>query len=348
LNWQVFRQLARTAFQGFQVVSGLASGVGGAAVRGVDDALRVLGELEGSVTQVSERLLQATRTAQDFFATLTEGALRATGALIPLLRMLGQTPWLGEFSYAASTLTFFFNNLTQIIVNLSGVFQTFIAGVSQGLGVVTTVVHTLISGFSQSIRLVTDLTTKFINFLSSLTQIAAKTLMAGGPVLGAIAGAIIGAIVGATGAGVGALPGALTGAQIGGFIGGVLGTIIGGSLSIVNSVISQLLSGILGGFGIIGQALAQVLNTALSLVTQALQQILNAIRIAISMLTRIFTEFVQTVSAMWQMFGAVAARAETVSVALQVLARNAGISRREVLGLWEALSKQNISLIEAS
>jgi phage-related protein len=346
LNWQVFLQLARTAFQGFQVVGGLGGGVSGDVVRGAGDALRILEELEGSVAQVNERLLQTTRTAQDFFTALTEGALRATGALLPLLRLLGQTPWLGEFSYAASTLTFFFNNLTQIIVNLSEVFQTFIAGVSQGLGVVTNVIHTLLSGFSQSVRLVTELTTKFINFMSSLIQTVAKTLMAGGPVLGAIAGAIIGAIVGAYGTGVGALPGAVEGAKIGGIIGGILGTILGGALGVANTIISQFLSGILGAFGVIGQLLAQVLNTALSVVTQALQQILNAFRFAVAMLTRIFTEFLQTISAMWQMFGAVAARAETVSVALQVLARNAGISRREILGLWEALSKQNISLIE--
>jgi len=253
LNWQTFLQLTRLAFQSFQVVEGLASGVGGAVAKGASSALNFFGELEASVARLNEQLLQTTRTAQEFFATLTEGALRATSALIPLLRMLGQTPWLGEFSYAASTLTFFFNNLTQIIVNVSESFQTFIAGVSQGLGVVTNFVYILISGFSQSIRLVTELTTKFIDFISSLTQTVAKTLMAGGPVLGAIAGAIIGAIVGAYGAGVGALPGALAGAKIGGFIGGILGLVIGGSLSFVNNVISQFLSGILGAFGIIGQ-----------------------------------------------------------------------------------------------
>lgn len=327
-------------------MGGLAGGVGGVAAQGAGAALRVFEDLEAGVARVNERLLQTARTAQDFFTILTEGALRATSALLPLLRMLGEAPWLGEFAYAASTLTYFFNNLTQIIMNLSGVFQTFLAGVSQGLGIVTNVVQTLILGFAQATRTVADLTTRLINFMASLNRLVAEALTRGGPVLGAIAGAIIGAIAGAAGAGAGALPGALTGAGIGGIVGGILGQLLGGSLGIVNNLMSQFLSGILGTFGAIGQLLAQALNTALSLVTQAVQQTLNAIRIAISMLTRIFTEFLQTMSAMWQMFGAVAARAETVSVALQVLARNAGISRREILGLWEALSKQNISLIE--
>lgn len=327
-------------------MGGLAGGVGGVAAQGAGAALRVFEDLEAGVARVNERLLQTTRTAQDFFTILTEGALRATSALLPLLRLLGEAPWLGEFAYAASTLTYFFNNLTQIITNLSGVFQTFLAGVSQGLGIVTNVVQTLILGFSQATRTVTDLTTRLINFMASLNRLVSEALTRGGPVLGAIAGAIIGAIAGAAGAGAGALPGALTGAGIGGIVGGILGQLLGGSLGIVNNLMSQMLSGILGTLGAVGQLLAPALNTALSLVTQAVQQTLNAIRVAVSMLTRIFTEFLQTMSAMWQMFGAVAARAETVSVALQVLARNAGISRREVLGLWEALSKQNISLIE--
>lgn len=330
------------AFQGFQVVGGLASGVGAVAERGVGDVMRAFENLEVGVARVNERLLQTTRTAQDFFATLTEGALRATGALLPLLRLLGEAPWLGEFAYAASTLTYFFNNLTQIIVNLSGVFQTFLAGVSQGLGVVTNVVQTLIVGFSQATRTVTDLTTRLINFMASLNRLVAEALTGGGRVLGTIAGAIIGAIAGSAGGGLGAL----AGAGIGGVIGGFLGQFLGGGINIINNLLSQFLTGILGALGGIGQLLAQALNTALSLVTQAVQQTLNAIRIAISMLTRIFIEFLQTLSAMWQMFGAVAARAETTAVALQVLARNAGISRREILGLWEALSKQNIALIE--
>jgi hypothetical protein len=308
LNWQIFLQIAQTAFQAFQKAGEAASSVFDVGQRAIESATATIRDLEIGFARLNERLFTATRAVQEFFATVSEGAVRATSSLQPLIRILGGSPWLGEFMHAAATLTYFFNNLTQIIQNFYGIFQNILGAVAQGVAAVAGFAQTLVLGFTQANRLVTDFASRVINLMHNLNQLAAGFMKLthfafGGPILGVV-------------------------------------------LNIVNNLFGQLLQSILGILGVAGELVGQILNTLLGLATQVIQQILNMFRFAFTMLTRIFTEFIQTISAMWQMFGAVAARAETVSVALQVLARNAGISRREILGLWEALSKQNISLIE--
>jgi hypothetical protein len=308
LDWKIFLQIAQAAFQAFQTAGGAASATFDVGRRAVEAATATVRDLEIGFARLNERLFMATQTAQEFFATVSEGAVRATGFLQPLLHILGGSPWLGEFMYAAATLTNFFNNLTQSIQNFHGIFQNILGAITQGVTVVTGFAQTLVLGFTQATRLVTDFASRVIDLMYSLNQLAASLMK-------------------------------LAHYAFGGQITSVV-------FNILNNLFGQLLQSILGTLGVVGELIGQTLNTLLGLATQVIQQILNLFRFAFTMLMRIFTEFIQTISAMWRMFGAVAARAETTAVALQVLARNAGISRREILGLWEALSKQNISLIE--
>jgi len=295
------------------MIEGVGTGVLRLTGRGLATPAEALEEISLQLRAVGEQFSRATQASETFFQTVVEGALRATSVLTPLVRMLGGTPWLGEFQYVASVLTFFFHNLTALLQTLHDTTQTLISSFMVGFNTIGVVVHSLTATFSQFTGLVFNATARITSAFFFLGSIGA-----------AIAGAGLGYLVGGP-----------AGAAIGGALGWIVGRLGGQITQIVLTLLETLMGSI-----------TQILNTISNLLTLFAQQLGALFRTTVLMLTRIFTEFIQTMTGLWQMFGAVAARAETTAVALQVLARNAGISRQQILGLWEALTKQNISLIE--
>ena len=331
MDWQTFLQLAQTGFSALRTAGGLASGFLETSTRVAEEPLRVVRDLEQQLGRVGEGFLRLTDQAQNFFATLIEGSIRATTVLMPLLRLIGETPWLGDFQFAASTLTNLFSALTLNVQNLSGAFQNFLSIAATGLRTVTTTVMVFTSSLTQAFQTVLNISSSVLNILRSINAFAST--------LGAIVFGLLARLIGT-------LLGSYLGVPWLGNVFGIIASALPSLAGLVSGVTGRLLQAFLGLFGQLGIIISQALSVILQMVSRLMEQILNTIRFAFMMLGRIFTEYLQTLSALWQMFGAVAARAETTAVALQVLARNAGISRREILALWEALSKQNISLIE--
>ncbi len=90
--------------------------------------------------------------------------------------------------------------------------------------------------------------------------------------------------------------------------------------------------------------------SALGGLLQALGALLERIAMGINRLAEITLRaiqgFLMGAQMLWQVFGLVAARAQSISIALQVMGANAGIARERILNLWQALTKQNIALLE--
>ncbi len=356
----------------YQSIAGTAALAGGVFSPIVSE-LRVLTD---SFTRVQT-------AADQFFSTLINSATTAMGILQPFFQLLGGSPWLGEFQAAAQVMSNILSGITGVIVSFATSVGSLITTVRSAVAGITSFISTalggftsLVQGFNNILNTVVNLATVLTRPLNEIASGIVKTVVgsiflisqAGSSVISALSSASSNAASKAallasvmfTSFNVFALW--LTSitallprlAQLGLTLyllsqatGVAVGTL--GALGVVVAALSPLL-----------QAFGQVLSAVLSIagevtrvigqLVETLGRLLGFLAEALGKLTEltvnIFVRFLQAGEKLWQMFGSVAARAETVAIALRVMAQNARISAEHVLNLWQSLQRQNISLVE--
>lgn len=128
-----------------------------------------------------------------------------------------------------------------------------------------------------------------------------------------------------------------------------LGTPVGAGLLTLGAAGALLVAPIVQAIGglipVIGR-FVQAIGVALSAVGHLLQRIAEGLNRLLEITLRVIQGFIQAGLMLWRTFGLVAAQAQTVSIALQVMAANAGVARERIMSMWMALVRQNIALIE--
>ncbi len=342
-----------------------------AAIRPFEDMFRLVGQ----VTVATENLITVFTS---FFTRVAQGFIQLMGVAEPFFQLIAGTPWLGEFQQAAQVLTLLFQNLQRIVGTFgmtlrtaaevaAAAFQTVAATIRMTADLAVAAIRVVQTAVESLAAIASAVTAHFTNIISALARgvstvaSAVTVALALGAVLKAsplatttmvgAAGAmaslgvlfgLIPAVVEAAGSYAGALLGqAILQALIPSLqdLHPVLFAILLPTIVAVSRLVSQLLD-VLGVFG-------EVLGRILEALGTALQRLAEGFGRLVEITVGAAQRYLEVIIGLWQYFGAVAARADTVNIALQVMARNWGINRREVLGLWESLRGLNISMIES-
>ncbi len=383
---ELLRLLERSAAAGQTVATAFSSAIGvapavvEAPLQIGQEALRQVERLTEGLNRLTSEVLRLGHTFTDFFTTVGMGFTRLTAIVDPFLRLIGGTPWLGDFQRSAAVLTTFFTNLGAIVTNTSNALLALRDITLSAMSGIVNLTTAAVRGFQTLLQIGQGLVTTF----GHLAQMMQNALLAPLRVLGTVPSALkpiigfglAGAAIGSMAPGIGTAVGLAVGAGVGAIVcvvgqmlptafqalGAVIGGVLAGAIikglagafgyqlpvlaygliALFGPMLSRLMAQLLSVFGAIGDALGrlvQVIGDAVSKVGQAFGRLVE-VTVAVAQ------RYIEALQGLWQMFGAVAARADTVGVALQTLARNAGISREQILGLWKALQEQNIALIE--